>query len=96
MNNKRSVAASRSLIRLALIVSIVWGLLPLLMYSSSEVVQHAVWFLCFPAWILAYVLVDGVHGGNMDLLPIVCAVLTAAMAFGGILLVSKLFHRRSE
>ena len=95
MSDQSRAPTRRRPIWLAMIVSLVWGLLALLSYSSSDAVQLAVYFLCFPGWILAYVLLGGVHSGHMDLLPILCAVLTATISFAGILLVAKLVRRRS-
>lgn len=83
--------------RWALLVAALWALVPLACYlpgAAGESAGRAVFWLCLPAAYPAYFLVGGVHNGAMDFFPLVCSLLTFAMAFGGTVLLSSV--RRSR
>jgi Na+/pantothenate symporter len=79
-------------VRWALIVSGIWALLPLGYYlpePAARALDSAIMVLCFPAWVLSYLLLGGVHSGMFSAFPVVCSLLTGMTVFAVFLLVTK-------
>ena len=82
---------------IASILAIAWGIVPLVLYLPSvSSTQYAVIAVCFPGWVLAYIVCGGVHSSNMVLAPAFCAVFTTAIGFALAFLLLRLLDRRAR